>query len=329
MTGLTPALIAGALVFAAVAAGMAPLLRLLKRRQVLDRPNERSSHKTPTPVGGGIAVMAALLPAWAWLTAPPAWHLILPAAALAALSLADDLKGLSAAARLCGHVLAVAVVLYLQPGLAGAIPDAVPRPAAFASIGIAWVWFINLFNFMDGIDGITGVETATIGLGVLALAALGQASPELGGLGLAAAAAAAGFLAWNWHPAKIFMGDVGSVPLGFLLGWLLLALAAEGAWPAALILPAYYLADTTLTLLRRLFRGEAVWRAHRQHFYQMPVIAGRGHAWVAGRVLAAGLTLIAFAALVPAVGPAWALAGAAAVVAATLAAFARARPRGA
>lgn len=329
MTGLTPALIAGTLVFAAVAAGMAPLLRLLNRRQVLDRPNERSSHKTPTPVGGGIALMAALLPAWAWLGGAPPWQLVLPATALAALSLADDLKGLSAAVRLCGHALAVAVALWLQPGLAGAIPDAVPRPVAFAAIGVAWVWFINLFNFMDGIDGITGVETTAIGLGVLALAALGQASPALGGLGLVAAAAAAGFLAWNWHPAKIFMGDVGSVPLGFLLGWLLLALAAEGAWPAALILPAYYLADTTLTLLRRLFRGEAVWRAHRQHFYQMPVISGRGHAWVAGRVLAADVALIALAALVPAVGAAWALAGAAAVVAATLAAFARTRPRGA
>lgn len=329
MTEPQSALLAGALVFVVVAAGMAPLLRLLTRRQMFDRPNERSSHKTPTPVGGGLAVMVALLPAWAWLTTPSAWHLVLPAAALAALSLADDLKGLSAAVRLCGHILAVAVALWLQPDLAAAVPDAVPRPVAVATIGIVWVWFINLFNFMDGIDGITGVETVGIGLGVLALATLGQASAELGGLGLVAAAAAAGFLVWNWHPAKVFMGDVGSVPLGFLLGWLMLALAAEGAWAAALILPAYYLADTTLTLLRRLFRGEAVWRAHRQHFYQMPVIAGFGHTWVAVRVVAADLALIALAALVPTIGPAAALAAAAAVVAATMAAFARARPHGA
>jgi UDP-N-acetylmuramyl pentapeptide phosphotransferase/UDP-N-acetylglucosamine-1-phosphate transferase len=101
-----------------------------------------------------------------------------------------------------------------------------------------------------------------------------------------------GFLAWNWSPARIFMGDVGSVPLGYLLGFLLLELAFRGGWLAALILPLYFLADATLTLGRRAVRGARVWQAHREHFYQRAVQAGRGHAAVVARVIAADLALI-------------------------------------
>ena len=112
-------------------------------------------------------------------------------------------------------------------------------------------------------------------------------------------AACAGFVVWNWHPAKIFLGDIGSVPLGFLLGWLLLALAARGPWEAALILPLYYLADATLTLLRRGARGEKVWQAHREHFYQQAVQNGRSHARVSLAIAGAnaGLLLLALLAV--------------------------------
>ena len=128
-------------------------------------------------------------------------------------------------------------------------------PSGLDAIATAliWVWFINLFNFMDGIDGIAGSEAAAIGLGLVLVASIGVASD----LGIAVpaaaiAAAALGFLVWNWTPARIFLGDVGSVPLGYVLGYLLRELALRGWWKAALILPLYFLADATLTLLRRL-----------------------------------------------------------------------------
>ena len=182
------------------------------------------------------------------------------------------------------------------------------------------VWFINLYNFMDGIDGITGVETAAIGLGVALLALVG-ATPDLAAAA-AIAAAGLGFLVWNWHPARIFMGDAGSVPLGFLLGWLLLALAARGAWAPALILPGYYLADATLTLIARTLAGERIWQAHRRHFYQRAVRGGASHAAVVLRVAAADILLIVLA--VAALTRPWlALGGAAIVVAALLAELAR------
>ena len=109
------------------------------------------------------------------------------------------------------------------------------------------------------------------------------------------AAAALGFLVWNWHPARVFLGDVGSVPLGFLVGWLLLELMARGAWAAAIILPSYYATDATLTLVRRLLRGEKIWQAHKEHFYQRAVQAGRSHAQVSAAVGLAGGALIGLA----------------------------------
>jgi UDP-N-acetylmuramyl pentapeptide phosphotransferase/UDP-N-acetylglucosamine-1-phosphate transferase len=153
--------------------------------------------------------------------------------------------------------------------------------------GVAWLWFVNLFNFMDGIDGLAGSETAAIGLGAVLLASIGAVGVVPGALGLVLVGAALGFLLWNWQPAKIFLGDVGSIPLGYLIGWLLLALAAQGHWVAALLLPGYYLADASLTLARRLMRGERIWQAHREHFYQHAVRQGRSHAQV---VLAISIT---------------------------------------
>jgi len=281
----------------------AVIRRALIRRSIFDRPNRRSSHTAPTPRGGGIALLIVVCAAWgaavAWLgAAPPAYPAVMVGMILlAVISWLDDLKGgMPVAARLAVQCVAVALALaaFGDGGLIfqGLLPPLLDRLAA----GFLWLWFINLFNFMDGIDGISGVEAISLGGGLMLVAWLaGLAAPHVA-LPALLAAAAVGFLAWNWQPAKVFLGDVGSVPLGFLLGWLLLAAAAQGQWLAAAILPLYYLADTTITLARRLVRGETVWRAHRGHFYQRAVSGGDSHARVALKVLACNGALIALAA---------------------------------
>lgn len=288
----------------ATAALVALVRTALLRRGILDRPNERSSHTVPVPRGGGIGLVPPLLAGWVALDvllpglpgAHPAsaWIVPLSALGLAAVSWIDDLRTIGPLPRLAAQFAAVFAAVFLLPGpvFQGLLPQ--PLDAIVAAIG--WIWFVNLFNFMDGIDGISGVEAAAIGGGLFAiglLAAPAFAAPHA--QGLAVAAAAIGFLVWNWHPARIFLGDIGSVPLGYLAGWLLLALAATGQWQAALILPLYYLTDATVTLLRRLAARERVWEAHRSHFYQQAVQTGRSHATVSRAVALANAALAALA----------------------------------
>ena len=278
-------------------------IRLLTKRAILDQPNERSSHSIPTPRGGGLAVTAVLIAgATACAIVWPAdrgetWIVMAGILALALLSWLDDLKNLSAAMRLIVHAAVVAGALWMLPSEAlvfqGWLPPLIDRILA----GLLWIWFINLFNFMDGIDGISGIETIAIGAGLFGLSLMLPALAPEGRFGLIAVGAAAGFLLWNWHPARIFLGDVGSVPLGFFLGWLLLETAAAGHWAAALILPLYYLADATITLARRALRGEKVWQAHREHFYQRPIQRGVAHDRVALRIALANAALIGLALL--------------------------------
>ena len=299
---------------------------VLLRHQLLDHPNERSSHTQATPRGGGLGIFATLLPAWlvvAALIPPPGeaddivrWLVPMSALVLAAVSFVDDLRGLPQLARfLTQAVVVVATVQFLPgpvfQGLLGPISDA-------ALTVIVWLWFINLFNFMDGIDGIAGVESIGIGIGIYAIGVTLMPATAGYGQALTIATAMAGFLVWNWHPARIFLGDVGSIPLGFLLGWLLLDLATRGLWQTALILPLYYLADSSLTLLRRLLRGAVIWRAHREHCYQIAVQRGRSHATVTGAIALtnAVLVVLTFIAALPSGIPAlsWLMLTAAAIV---------------
>jgi len=276
------------------------LIDALASRAILDRPNERSSHVTPTPRGGGIGVLAALLPAWLFsahlFPNPPDGIAVIVtlALALALVSWADDLQGLGPALRLAAQVATVAVVLITLPFPTPVFGGLLPPALDIVASALLWLWFINLFNFMDGIDGIAGVQTAGVGIGVFIVAKMAGMGGAWQTLGLTAAAAV-GFLRWNWHPAKVFLGDVGSVPLGFLLGWLLLGLAAHGHPAPALILPMYFLADATITLVRRALRGEKVWTAHRLHFYQQAVQAGLGHNEVARTIAYANVVLVLLA----------------------------------
>ncbi len=312
----------GLIAWAAARSATGLVLRVLERHAILDHPNQRSSHAAPTPRGGGLALIPVLIVVWG------AGALVLPESAptldvvlalialLAALSWLDDLRGVAIAARLATQAAAVALGLWTLPGDGLVFQGLVPPLLDTLLAGLLWLWFINLFNFMDGIDGLAGVETVAIGAG-LCLAALAAGWRLDAALySLAAAAAALGFLRWNWPPARIFLGDVGSVPLGFALGWLLLWAAAAGLWATALILPLYYLADATLTLGRRALRGERVWQAHRDHFYQRAARALGSHLAVLRAVLVANLALVGLAvaaAAAPAGGGAWLVAGAAVV----------------
>ena len=270
-------------------AGTRALLPLLRRADMLDHPNPRSSHVVPTPRGGGIALTGTvlLLAAALILAGRLPWRLLwvlAGGAGLALVSWLDDRRGLSPVPRLLAQAVAVA---------AGSLALPTAPVALLPFVALIWLWSINLFNFMDGIDGLAAGEAAAIGAGLWLAAVAGTGVDGAAAL-LAGAltGAAIGFLLWNWSPARLFMGDVGSVPLGYLLGFVLLGLGLRGHWRIALILPLYFLADATLTLGRRLCRGEPVWQPHRRHFYQLAVQRGLGHAAVTGRVLAADLVLI-------------------------------------
>ncbi|MDQ2106242.1 MraY family glycosyltransferase [Azospirillum isscasi] len=305
------------------------VLAYLRRKAILDHPNDRSSHSIPTPRGGGWGVMLTLLPVWTLITVTAdhpvrALPILAGTVALMAVSWMDDRRGLGPAPRFLAQTAAVVAGLSALPGGAlpgGALPGdglvfqgLLPFWADRLAAAVGWLWFVNLFNFMDGIDGLAGGEAASIGAGLALVASLGALDPALALYGLAAAGAALGFLVWNWHPAKLFMGDVGSVPLGYTLGWLLLAMAASGLWVAALLIPAYFLADATFTLLRRLAEGKKVWQAHREHFYQKATQRGRNHAQVVRLVLALNAALLLLAVASLALGWTVLPAGAAAVV---------------
>lgn len=273
---LTPLAEASAVAAAAALACAAILALLLKTgwawRLATDVPNERSLHERPTPRVGGWGIVPVALLALV-LLAPGLAAVAGCALALAAMSQIDDRRGLPARVRFAGHLVAVVVVLAVYPA-------AVPW-WALAVIGFLMIWLTNLYNFMDGSDGLAG-GMAVFGFGGYALAALTSAQPSVAlGLGCAAVAGAAlGFLVFNFHPARVFLGDAGSIPLGFLAGALGYWGWSTGVWP--IWLPAMtfspFIGDASVTLMRRLARGERFWQPHREHYYQRMVRSGLGHA---------------------------------------------------
>lgn len=278
-----------------LAAALTPLyMRLIRDKRVVAEENHRSMHKGEVAVGGGwpLLVSALVIASLAWPLLP-VHRVLLPALALLAiLSWWDDISVLSPLYRLAVHAVAAIACLWSLPADAlvfqGWLPFWLDRLVA----GIALVWFVNLYNFMDGIDGIAGVETVAIATGyVVVTLAAGGTSP-LHGLAVAVIGATLGFLVWNWHPARIFLGDVGAIPLGFLTGWLMLDLAVKHSLAAALILPLYYATDATLTLLGRVARGEKPWEPHRSHAYQRAARGLGSHAAVVKRIAVCNGVLI-------------------------------------
>jgi UDP-N-acetylmuramyl pentapeptide phosphotransferase/UDP-N-acetylglucosamine-1-phosphate transferase len=307
------------LAFAASAWGTRHLIDWLSARNVVATENHRTMHAGAIPQGGGMAILVVglVLGLGVWPWPQDAFVLVPVMVALAALSAANDRKDIPVRWRLAAHIAAAALLLTTVPESAliwgGLLPWALDRLAALVAI----VWFINLYNFMDGIDGLAGVETITLTLGAVAVAGAGGAAMPLEGQALAMAGAAAGFLVWNWHKARIFMGDVGSVPLGLFCAALLIHIAATQSLAAAVILPLYYLADATLTLGRRFLRGENLSEAHRSHAYQRAAKAVGSHSAIVVRIAACNGVLVA-AALLALKAPILALLAALAAVTALL-----------
>jgi UDP-N-acetylmuramyl pentapeptide phosphotransferase/UDP-N-acetylglucosamine-1-phosphate transferase len=268
---------------------------------VLDIPNARSSHDAPVPRGGGIGILAGLVAGSAIAAAAglslPNCEIIVGVGLMVVLGWADDFrKGLPVGWRLIVEILAAAIVVQ---GLGPLQRLPLPFPFDFPLGLLAWpltiLWIVgvvNIFNFLDGIDGFAGVQGVVAGLGLAVVGWGSWAAP----LGVAVAAACAGFLVHNWHPAKVFMGDVGSLTLGFLLAVMPLA-AGRGHAPQLVFVAAlclwFFLTDGAFTIVRRLSRREKLWNAHRSHLYQRLVIAGWTHPKV---VLWVGVGMIAVAA---------------------------------
>lgn len=301
-----PATLAIAIVAAAAATTTLLIvwLRPWLVRYAMARPNARSSHKTPTPQGGGIAVIAATLAVSAVATcmlgdsASPVSATLAPVLAatilIALLGAVDDIRTLGIAPRLLGQILAVALVLASLPAEFTVTPF-LPWWLERALLLFAGVWFVNLVNFMDGLDWMTVAEVLPVTGGLVLLSAFGALPAHAAILALGLFGAMLGFAPFNRPVARLFLGDVGSLPIGLLLGYLLLLLAGSGHVAAALLLPLYYLADATLTLLRRLANGEKVWQAHRSHFYQRATNHGFSVPQVIGRVFAVNLGLVVLA----------------------------------
>jgi len=270
-------------------------------RYALARPNARSSHKVPTPQGGGIAVLAATvavtMAALPFLSAgfPEIAVVLLAAIAFGVVGAADDIRPLPAWLRLVIQFVVVSLVVS-GPGIR-LLPEGVPLVLERAVLVVGGVWFVNLVNFMDGLDGITVAEMVPVTAFLAGLGLTGFLPLPAAILAGALCGALLGFAPFNRPVARLFLGDVGSLSIGLLAGWLLLVLARHGTLAAALLLPLYYLVDATLTLLRRLALREKVWEAHRSHFYQRATDNGFSALSVSAHVFGLNLVLAGLAAM--------------------------------
>ena len=299
----------GALVWLGALVGSALLIVVflpLFRNFALAQPTHRSSHTLPTPQWGGLAIVLAALGAiaaavWASPGFEATQHsvvlpLLLATLLLVLLGAVDDLHNLGAVAKLAAQAAAVALMLMAVPDDLRVLP-AFPYWIERGLLFIGALWFVNLVNFMDGIDWMMVAEVVPITVGVALIGAFGALPPEALVVALALNGAMLGFAPFNRPVARLFMGDMGSLPIGLLLAWLLIVVAASGYLVAALLLPLYFLADTAVTLLRRISAGERLSQAHRTHFYQRARDNGLSTLQIVGRVFAVNAALVALAAL--------------------------------
>jgi UDP-N-acetylmuramyl pentapeptide phosphotransferase/UDP-N-acetylglucosamine-1-phosphate transferase len=288
-----------------VSVGLIVVLRPLFRHYALARPNARSSHTVPTRQGGGIAVIGATVAVTIAMmysasdaagTVPLA-VLFSAVVLIAIVGVIADVHPNYVVPRFLLQTIAVALVIFSLPENLRVAPF-LPWWVERALLLFGTLWFVNLVNFMDGLDWMTAAEVVPVSA---ALAAIGflDVPPALPSwaivVSLALCGAMIGFAFFNRPVAKLFLGDVGSLPIGLILAWLLILLAGAGDWAAALLLPLYYLADSTITLLRRIVNGETIWQAHRSHFYQRATDRGLTVIQIVRRVFIVNLLLAALA----------------------------------
>ena len=273
-------------------------INILNKTKIFDIPNERSSHKIPTPKGAGIGMIATLLIIHYAIFSINDFLFSGAIVILTLVSFINDKNQISIILRLITQVILTAIILIFWDPLENIIFFNSIIPFWLEKIIILFfiIWAINLFNFMDGIDGIAGVQCVIIGIGVGSCLYLSQETYKFqqiiagffAGSGLA-------FLLWNWHPAKVFLGDAGSIPLGFINAILMLLLCKNGLWYVVIIINNYYFADSTITLFRRIKMKQKPWQAHKDHFYQKAVQNGKSHANVSKDIAIHGIFLIALA----------------------------------
>ncbi|MGD9829664.1 MAG: hypothetical protein AB7E70_20770 [Hyphomicrobiaceae bacterium] len=285
-------------VFAATSLALRHYIKALKHRNILEDITERSLHTMPVPTGGGwvvIGCIAISLLVYAKGLSNTEAKILGCVLVLAGVSWIDDLKSLTPAIRFAVHVACVALALSTVEPDVHILPIHMGFVIDRFVVALAWVWLINLYNFMDGIDGMAACDSIQMFLGFVLLGLLVGIERNSLIVAMAAIAACASFLRWNWNPSSVLLGDVGSIPFGFLIGWFLLDITLKGYFAAALILPLYYLFDATSTLLVRLARGQKIFKPHREHFYQRAVLGGLTHGDVVVRVSIARFVLIALA----------------------------------
>jgi len=271
------------LIFTAVA------IYYFQKYKILDVPNHRSNHFSATLTGGGMAIVMSLvlIALLSYLSSADNFfiYFIVATLLLATVSFLDDLKNLAIPIRVLFQIISIGILLY------GSLADLDYRYMAF--LGFVMLVFLNLYNFMDGIDGSNSVEAIHISSGVVLLSIFTDAIPlEIAALACAITGACLAFLRYNWHPARIFLGDVGSTSLGLILGWMLVILAIQGLYVAAIILPMYYIADSGLTILKRLYSRKKIWQAHSEHFYQIAVRNGLAHNKVVKKIIYCNILLM-------------------------------------
>lgn len=296
--GFWAAIVAAAAVLSAVAL---LLLKPLLHRYFLAEPNARSSHSVATPQGAGLAVMLSLLvvcglglllnPPWQ----PPSLVPVLAAAAfLTVLGAFDDAHGLAVSWRFVAQFAAATAIVFWLPQDFQLFPKLLPLLLERALIVLGVAWFINAINFLDGLDWMMVAQVVPMTLGIIALAAFDQVPDSIALLALALLGAILGFSPFNKHPAKVFLGDAGSLPIGLCLAFMLI-FVAKAHVVSALLLALYTLADATLTLLRRIVDREPILSAHRTHYYQRATAKGLAVPQVTLRIFALGIVLAGLA----------------------------------
>jgi UDP-N-acetylmuramyl pentapeptide phosphotransferase/UDP-N-acetylglucosamine-1-phosphate transferase len=285
-------------------AGLIVLLRPLFGRFALAVPTARSSHRSLTPQWGGLAVVAAALgvtgvvlslsPELGTEAVTRTYQVLLAAALLVGVGLVDDMRHLSPAPKFLAQAIAVALMLAALPEGLRIVP-VLPWWLERAAMLVAGVWFVNVVNFMDGIDWIIVAEVVPVTAGLAIIGSLGALPPEGLVVALALLGATLGFAPFNRPVAQLFLGDMGSLPIGLLLACLLFLVAGAGYLAAAVLLPLYFAADATVTLLRRFMAGERVWEAHRTHYYQRASDGGWSNMEIVARVFAVNVGLVVLA----------------------------------